>query len=118
MNLFILFTFYLMIIETYQMDCCCGDLHETKFNEVVEDLRICIASIENLPDTYKRYANIEILKGHVQEFRKMYNNEKNNQHNLEKLDNELALSFCVPIVENQDLIKSLSQCVKTFRENL
>ncbi|XP_050525929.1 uncharacterized protein LOC126896842 isoform X2 [Daktulosphaira vitifoliae] len=103
------------IIETSQMDCYCANQKIIKYNELVEDLIICL---EKLPKTNNTYANIDQLKGHVNDYTMKYKIVKNNTEKIKELDNELAGSICCSNQIDQNLMNSILKCIETFRENL
>ncbi|XP_050525917.1 uncharacterized protein LOC126896839 isoform X3 [Daktulosphaira vitifoliae] len=110
MKIFFLFTFYLMIIETSQMDCCCGNQSKKEYENAVNILKNCIDTVfKNMPD-YKT----------VQDYQSMYIRAKNlkNAFEIDRINTELGLRLAADNVNNENLVQSLKECVETFHGNL
>ncbi|XP_050525916.1 uncharacterized protein LOC126896839 isoform X2 [Daktulosphaira vitifoliae] len=121
MKLFILFTFYLMIIETSQMDCCCGNQSKKEYENAVNILKNCIDTVfKNMPDYKNGFTNIKTLTKAVQDYQSMYIRAKNlkNAFEIDRINTELGLRLAADNVNNENLVQSLKECVETFHGNL
>ncbi|XP_050525925.1 uncharacterized protein LOC126896840 isoform X3 [Daktulosphaira vitifoliae] len=113
MKLFILFTFYLMIIETSQMNCCFRP--EPNFDHAVGRLKICIETCGNVPLTMRNLTDINILKNTVKGFPMQYRCPIKSDISVSQ---ELVKKLCGDNINVQEFKESIENCVEIFYRRL
>ncbi|XP_050525921.1 uncharacterized protein LOC126896840 isoform X2 [Daktulosphaira vitifoliae] len=116
MKLFILFTFYLMIIETSQMDCCFMLRGDPNFDGALTALRNCINNSPHIPVIYHgNLTDINILKNTVKGFPMQYRCPIKSDISVSQ---ELVKKLCGDNINVQEFKESIENCVEIFYRRL